>query len=83
MDGVKLVRPRALLASVALAAGVAGACSREGGAGNASGGSQSGPYAKEVSDAVPRIEKAVGLTFKSPPKVERRSKEDVRNFLMA
>lgn len=82
MDGVKLVRSRTLLALVALVAGAAGACSRDGGAGKAAG-SQSGPYAKEVSEAVPRIEKAVGLTFKTPPKVERRSKEDVRNFLMA
>jgi len=40
-----------------------------------------GPYAKEVGDAVPRIEKAVGLKFKTPPKVERRSKDDVRKFL--
>jgi hypothetical protein len=83
MDGVRLVRSRTLLTVLALVAGVAGACSRDGGAGKASAGSASGPYAKEVSDAVPRIEKAVGLTFKSPPKVERRSKEDVRNFLMA
>jgi hypothetical protein len=35
-----------------------------------------------VGDAVPRIEKAVGIPFKTPPKVQRRSKEDVRNFLM-
>jgi hypothetical protein len=41
-----------------------------------------GPYAKEVSEAVPKIEKAVGLTFKTPPRVERRSKDEVRNFLM-
>ena len=83
MDGVRLVRSRALLAVVALAAGAAGACSREGGAGKTASASQDAPYAKEVSEAVPRIEKAVGLTFKSPPKVERRSKDDVRNFLMA
>ena len=83
MDGVRLVRSRTALTFIALAAGVAGACSRDGGAGKGSAGSESGPYAKEVGEAVPRIEKAVGLTFKSPPKVERRSKDDVRNFLMA
>jgi hypothetical protein len=59
---------------------MAGACSRDGGT---KGGmaANAGPYAKEVSEAVPRIEKAVGLKFKTPPKVERRSKDEVRNFL--
>ena len=32
-----------------------------------------GPYATEVARAVPMIEKAVGLKFKSPPKLEMRS----------
>ncbi len=41
----------------------------------------SGPYAKEVAQAIPMIEKGTGLTFKSPPKVETRSKEQVRSFL--
>lgn len=40
-----------------------------------------GPYAKQVADAVPRIEKSTGLTFKSPPRIERRSKAEVRDFL--
>jgi hypothetical protein len=40
-----------------------------------------GPYAKEVAEAVPMIEKAVGLKYKTPPKVETRSKEQVREFL--
>jgi hypothetical protein len=40
-----------------------------------------GPYAAEVSQAVPMIEKAIGLKFKSPPKVETRSKEQVREFV--
>ena len=40
-----------------------------------------GPYAAEVAQAVPMIEKAVGLKFKSPPKVETRSKEQVREFV--
>ena len=42
-----------------------------------------GPYAREVAEAVPRIEKATGLTFKSPPRVEGRSREQVRDFLLA
>ncbi len=41
----------------------------------------SGPYAKEVARAVPLIEKSMGLKFKRPPKVEVRSKADVRAFL--
>ncbi len=40
-----------------------------------------GPYAAEVADAVPMIEKAVGLKYKTPPKVETRSKEQVREFV--
>jgi hypothetical protein len=42
-----------------------------------------GPYANDVADAVPRIEKAMGLRFKSPPRVEVRSKAQVRDFLLA
>ena len=40
-----------------------------------------GPYGKQVSDAVPAIENAVGLKFKKPPKVETRSKQQVREFV--
>lgn len=40
------------------------------------------PYAREVAEAVPKIESATGLTFKSPPKVESRSREQVREFLL-
>src|SRR4051812_45163104 len=40
-----------------------------------------GPYAEEIAQAVPMIEKAVGLKFKSPPKVETRSKDQVRQFV--
>ena len=40
-----------------------------------------GPYAKEVQQAIPMIEKAVGLKFKTPPKVETRSKDQVREFV--
>src|SRR3954462_6179833 len=40
-----------------------------------------GPYAAEVAEAVPMIEKSVGLKFKTPPRVETRSKEQVRTFV--
>ena len=41
-----------------------------------------GPYAGEVADAVPRIEKATGLKFKRPPRLELRTKDQVRDFLL-
>jgi hypothetical protein len=41
-----------------------------------------GPYAREVAEAIPRIEAATGLKFKSPPKLEVRTKEQVRDFLL-
>jgi hypothetical protein len=41
-----------------------------------------GPYAREVAEAIPRIEQATGLKFKSPPKIEVRTKEQVRDFLL-
>ena len=69
MGGVRIACVTALLASaIAL-----GACRGSDG--------DDGPYAKEVRSAVPRIEKAIALPFKTPPKVERRSKEEVRDFL--
>lgn len=44
--------------------------------------SYTGPYGRVVADAVPKIETAVGLKFKHPPKIESRSKEQVRQFVM-
>ena len=41
-----------------------------------------GPYAREVAESVPRIEKATGLKFKSPPKVEARTRQQVQDFLI-
>jgi hypothetical protein len=41
-----------------------------------------GPYAREVAEAIPRIEQATGLKFKSPPKIEVRTREQVRDFLL-
>lgn len=43
--------------------------------------STGGPYAKEVAAAIPAIEKSTGLKFKSPPKVEAKTKEEVHAFL--
>lgn len=44
--------------------------------------SYSGPYGKQVAEAIPKIETAVGLKYKQQPKVETRSKEQVRQFVM-
>lgn len=41
-----------------------------------------GPYGDEVAHDVPLIEKSVGLTFKRPPRVELRSKAQVREFVL-
>jgi hypothetical protein len=41
-----------------------------------------GPYASQVAEAVPMIEKTVGLKFKTPPKVETRSKEQVKAYII-
>jgi hypothetical protein len=41
-----------------------------------------GPYAKEVAESIPRIEEATGLKFKSTPKVELRTRDQVRDFLL-
>ena len=40
-----------------------------------------GPYAREVADAIPKIEKVTGLKFKKQPVVQRRTKEQVHDFL--
>ncbi len=40
-----------------------------------------GPYAKQVAQAIPAIEQGTGLKFKEQPKVETRTKEQVRSFL--
>jgi hypothetical protein len=44
-------------------------------------GGQGGPYASQVADAAKRVEHAVGLKFKTPPRVETRTKAEVRTFL--
>jgi len=39
------------------------------------------PVAAKVADAIPKLEETIGLKFKTPPKFEARSKEEVRQFL--
>ncbi|MGI9139570.1 MAG: hypothetical protein ACR2GJ_00470 [Gemmatimonadaceae bacterium] len=42
-----------------------------------------GPYGRQVAEAIPLIEKGTGLRFKRPPKVEARTKAQVREFVLA
>jgi len=42
----------------------------------------SGPYADKVATDVPEIEHAMGVKFKTPPKLEIRSRDQVRDFLL-
>jgi hypothetical protein len=46
-----------------------------------SGATANGRYASEVASATERVEHAVGLKFKRPPRVESRTKDEVRAFL--
>src|SRR4026208_302877 len=41
-----------------------------------------GPYADKVEADVPKIEQALGVKFKTPPKLEVRSRDQVRDFLL-
>jgi hypothetical protein len=65
--------PRTTLVAAALLATAACANGKDAG---------SGPYAREVAEAIPRIEQATGLKFKTPPKVEVRTRDQVREFLL-
>ncbi len=44
-------------------------------------GSELATYQAKVTEAVPKIEAAIGLSFKTPPVVEVRSKSEVRAYL--
>jgi hypothetical protein len=41
------------------------------------------PVATLVEEAIPKLEKTIGVPFKTPPKYEMRSKDEVRKFLEA
>jgi hypothetical protein len=41
-----------------------------------------GPFAEKVALDIPQIEKALGVKFKTPPKLEIRSRDQVRDFLV-
>jgi hypothetical protein len=60
---------------LALTALIAGACREKADA-------DEGTYADKVAADVPQIEKALGVKFKTPPKFELRSRDQVREFLL-
>jgi hypothetical protein len=69
----------ARLGAAAAAALIGVACDR----GSAEGtGGDAGPYADKVRETIPQIERATGLKFKTPPKLEVRTKAQVREFLL-
>ena len=72
MAGLRRISRRAPVVLLALAAAAACAETRS---------TYAGPYGRQVAETVPRIEEAVGLKFKTPPRVEARSKEQVRAFV--
>jgi hypothetical protein len=40
------------------------------------------PYQRQLEEYTPQVEAALGLTFKTPPKMEVRTKDQVREFLL-
>ncbi|MEO7083411.1 MAG: hypothetical protein ABI442_10090 [Gemmatimonadaceae bacterium] len=46
------------------------------------GAKSDGPFAEKVADDVPKIEKALGVKFKTPPKLELKTRDEVRGFLL-
>ncbi|MFN8571134.1 MAG: hypothetical protein U0132_03695 [Gemmatimonadaceae bacterium] len=71
MDRIAAVR-----LTIALTAVVSLSCK-----GDTKAAGNAGPYASEVANAVPKLERSTGLTFKSPPKLEERTRDEVRTFL--
>jgi hypothetical protein len=70
------LRKRLTRAALLMTAAIASAACRRGAAGD-------GPYADKVAEDVPKIEAALGVKFKTPPKLEIRSRDEVRRFLLA
>ncbi len=64
---------RALLPALLLALLLAGCASDTAG--------YTGPYEREVRRAIPQLEAATGLRFLTPPKLEERDRDQVREFL--
>ncbi|HEX6809649.1 MAG TPA: hypothetical protein VF118_16805 [Gemmatimonadaceae bacterium] len=74
MGAVNAVR-RGIAAALCIAAVTACARSDE--------AATNGPYARQVAEDIPIIERGTGLTFKRPPVLETRTRAQVRQFLEA
>jgi len=72
---VERVTPRARRTLALVALLLPAACGR----GDANGAQ--GPYARDVADAIPAIEKGTGLKFKRTPVLQTRTRAQVRAFL--
>ena len=72
-----MARVTLVVGALCLTTSVAGGCRP--------GAPKGGPstYADTVAADIPRIEKAVGVKFRRPPKMELKSREEVRAFLLA
>ena len=70
MGGLTLARGAALAAAVTLLAGCPGRPHYP------------GPYGDKVAADVPQIESEMGVRFRHPPKLELRSRDQVRQFLI-
>ncbi len=72
----QLIGARRVLAA-ALCIAALGACARNNEA------ATNGPYARQVAEDIPIIERGTGLKFKRPPVLETRTKAQVRQYLEA
>src|SRR3954466_7949551 len=45
-------------------------------------GDKGPPYQRQLEEYTPQVEAALGLKFKTPPKMEVRTKDQVRDFLL-
>lgn len=75
MPKFRSLRPRTAVLAVFAGSVALTAC------GDAPKSAGAGPYADLVAEYVPRIEQAMGLTFKTPPRVEQRSRDEVAAFV--
>lgn len=78
----QLTARRAIVAAGA-AALLASGCKGDAKEAAASSVRYEGPFAEQVRGTIPRIERSTGLRFKSPPKLEARTREQLRAFLEA
>ncbi len=70
------VRKRRFVLALGVAGLVLSACGRR------NGKTGQGPYADMIAEAVPKVEKAVGVPYKTPPQFAVLTRDQVRDFLI-